>query len=262
MTTWTPTALSSEARPWAGSGWRAVEAQHLVATMGLAHGKIADQAILEDILEAAKPRLPAAATNLHWLLATPFRYWPRPHAGSRFRARLDAGVFYGAEDRQTACAECGYWRLRFWLDSAGLAAQPGALKLTLFEFHATTPHAIDLSRPPLADDRVLWTAPADYRATQTLANQARQTGIDAVRYESVRNPGGHCLALLTPQPFRNVEEPYRHQQQSWNLLIEPPDLTVWQRELSREGWSFRFPEAMTQPAPENPVNTRSPDNMS
>lgn len=255
--TWTPTALPSEARPWAGSGWRAVEAQHLVATMGLVHGKTGDQAILEDVLEESKPRLPATgapATGLHWLLATPFRYLPRPPSGSRFRAAFDPGVFYGAEERQTACAECGYWRLRFWLDSAGLAAQPATLKLTLFEFHAATPQALDLTRPPFADDRALWTAPTDYRATQALANHARRAGIDAIRYESVRNRGGHCLALLTPQPFRNAGEPYRHQQQGWNLLIEPPDLTVWQRELSREGWTFRFPAGVAATPPESRMN--------
>ena len=71
----------------------------------------------------------------------------------------------------------------------------------------------------------------------------------ALNFASARNPGGRCLARLTPQPFRNVDEPYRHQQQSWNLLIEPPDLTVWQRELSREGWAFRFSTAA--PPPEN-----------
>ena len=245
--TWTPTALLSEARPWQGSGWRAIEAQHLVATMGLVHGKVDDQAILEDILEETKPRLPAQAANLHWLLATPFRYWPHPPAGSRFRGTLDGGVFYGAEERHTACAECGYWRLRFWQASTGLSTRPASLKITLFEFHAATARSIDLARPPLADDRARWTDPADYQATQALAAQARQADIDAIRYESVRNPGGFCLALLTPQPFRNVDEPYRHQQQSWNLLIEPPDLTVWQRELSREGWSFRFPAAATPP---------------
>lgn len=217
--------------------------------MALVHGDTADQAILEDILEQAKPRPPAAAANLHWLLATPFRYTPRPPAGSRFRGPFDPGVFYGAEERQTACAECGYWRLRFWLDSAGLATRAATVKITLFEFHARSDSALDLTRPPLAAQRALWTDPSDYRATQALASQARQAGIDAIRYESARNPGGRCLALLTPQPFRNVDEPYRHQQQSWNLLIEPPDLTVWQRELSREGWAFRFSTAA--PPPEN-----------
>ena len=136
--TWTPTALASEARPWSGKGWRAVEAQHRVATMMLVHGDLDDQSLLEDILEESKPVLPREAVGLHWLLATPFRYWPKPPSGSRFRARTDPGVFYGADEEMTACAECGYWRLRFWLDSEGLAGREASIPITLFEFHGAT----------------------------------------------------------------------------------------------------------------------------
>ena len=76
--TWTPTALASEFVAWQGSGWRAVEAQHKIATMGLVHGDVSAQALLEDILDETKPRLPPEVEGLHWLLATPFRYWPLP----------------------------------------------------------------------------------------------------------------------------------------------------------------------------------------
>ena len=65
--TWTPTALASEARAWQGRGWRAVEAQHQVASMALVHGRLADQALLEEILDAAKPPPPQATAGLHWL---------------------------------------------------------------------------------------------------------------------------------------------------------------------------------------------------
>jgi hypothetical protein len=238
--TWTPTALASEARPWQGAGWRAVEAQHRVATMALVHGSLDDQTLLEDILEEAKPRLPREAEGLHWLLATPFRYWPKPPSGSRFRARTDAGVLYGADDEKTACAECGYWRLRFWLDSEGLAGRQASIPITLFEFHGATGHALDLTAPPLAADQALWTNPVDYTATQHLAGQARQAGIQLIRYQSVRHPEGHCLAVLTPQVFKAVDEPFRNNQHSWTLWLQPPDLTVWQRELTRESHVFRF----------------------
>ena len=39
-------------------------------------GSLAEQAVLEDLLEACKPRLPQPAADLHYLLATPFRYPP------------------------------------------------------------------------------------------------------------------------------------------------------------------------------------------
>ena len=239
VNTWTPTALASESRPWQGSGWRAVEAQHRIATMHLSAGKLEDQALLEDILDQAKPPSPADTQGLHWLLATPFRYWPLP-GGSRFRRRTDPGVFYGAEERKTACAECGYWRLRFWLDSEGLSGRSATVELTLFEFHAASERAIDPSRPLLAANRAAWTHPSDYRDTQALAEQARKAGINTIRYESVRDPGGFCLALLTPEPFKAVPEAYRNNQQTWTLLIQPPRRIVWQRQLSGESWSFEF----------------------
>lgn len=238
-TTWTPTALASEARAWQGSGWRAVEAQHQVASMLLVRGNLADQAVLEGILDEAKPAVPEELRGLHWLLSTPFRYRPLA-TGSRFRRPDDPGVFYGAEDRQTACAEAGYWRLRFWLDSAGLADQSAALELTLFEFHGVTSRALDLTREPLVQDRQAWTDRNDYQATQALAAEARAAVIGLLRYESARHPAGFCLAVLTPAVFRAVVEPYRRNQQTWHLWLKPPHEVVWQRQLDRENFSFRF----------------------
>ncbi len=239
VTTWTPTALASESFAWQGSGWRAVEAQHQVASLLLVGGSLPDQAVLETLLDEAKPPVPAELDGLHWLLATPFRYRALA-GGSRFRRADEPGVFYGAEDRQTACAETGYWRLRFWLDSEGLAARPASLALTLFEFHGVSPRSLDLTREPLAADRASWTAPDDYAATQALAGQARAVAIGLLRYESARRPSGICLAVLSPAVFRAVPEPYRRQQQTWHLWLSPPHDVVWQRHLDRESFSFRF----------------------
>ena len=65
-----------------------------------------------------KPPVPAGARTLHYLLFTPFRY-PPPPGGSRFRGPNDPGVFYGADEVRTACAELGYWRWRHLLRLAG-----------------------------------------------------------------------------------------------------------------------------------------------
>ncbi|MDQ5944647.1 MAG: hypothetical protein QG619_64 [Pseudomonadota bacterium] len=207
--------------------------------MGLVHGNVGAQAVLEDILEGIKPVLPPEVKGLHWLLATPFRYWPLP-GGSRFRRREDPGVFYGAEERETACAEAGYWRLKFWNESTFLSQQPKSIPVTLFEFHAATPRTLDLSRPPLVEDRTLWMLPDDYTSTQALADNARQASAEVLRYESVRRLNGRCLAILSPVAFRSVAEPLSNNQQSWSLLINPPRQLVWQRELSQECWTFDF----------------------
>jgi hypothetical protein len=237
-----PIALRPEVRPWEGSGWRAVEAQHRNATIALTRGDRNRQALLEEIIEEqAKPALPANAAGLHFLLATPFRYRSPPPDGSRFRGRHDPGVFYGAESVKTACAEAGYWRLRFWMDSEGLRTKAASLPMTLFEFHGATHASLDLTRPPFLARRKLWTQPGDYGETQALAQGARAEGVELIRYESVRHPvDGRCLAILSPAVFRAVAEPYRHQQQSWSLFLGPPDLIVWQRNLDGDSFEFRF----------------------
>ena len=97
--------------------WRAVEAQHLVATMRLVD-TLEEQELLERILEASKPVVPESAKALHCLLFTPFRYSsPQP---SRFRRADAPGIWYGASDIRGACAEVGYWRWRFLVESQGL----------------------------------------------------------------------------------------------------------------------------------------------
>ncbi|MGE3773859.1 MAG: RES family NAD+ phosphorylase [Gammaproteobacteria bacterium] len=207
--------------------------------MHLAHGNLDDQTLLEDILEAAKPPLPPDVAGLHWLLATPFRYRP-DSAGSRFRARHAPGVFYGAETRETACAETGWWRLKFWLDSAGLAERRAHMELTLFEFHAAHPRHLDLRVTPFVAVRERWTATDDYTATQALAAAARTVEIGLIRYESARHPGGVCLAILEPAAFRGVARAFRHVQQTWTLMLLPPSTVVWQRHLGDERWAFRY----------------------
>lgn len=226
---------------WEGAGWRAVEAQHKNATIDLVHGSLADQELLENIIEEVKPVLPKEAQGLHFLLATPFRYLSPPPDGSRFRGRMDPAAFYGAEDVKTACAEVGYWRFRFWSDSEGLRNQPVNFALTVFEWHAAAKALIDLTKEPYSDDRAKWIHPSDYSATQALGKQAREQGIEIIRFESVRNsPDGRCFAILTPLVFKADQEPYRERQQTWNLHLEPTGQAVWQRDLGGGGFEFKY----------------------
>lgn len=237
----TPIALPPEGAALAQPGWRAVEAQHRNATIALVGGSLEDQTVLEQIIEEVKPPSHPDTAGLHYLIATPFRYRSPPPAGSRFRATEDPPVFYGAEDEKTACAEAGYWRWRFWMDSAALRERPTSLQMTLFRFHGATQRALDLTRSPLADKRDLWIHPSDYRQTQELARTARSAGFEVIRYESVRNaPQGRCLAVLTPEYFRASAEPFRNELQGWSLFIGPPTLVVWQRDLDGASFEFRF----------------------
>jgi len=112
-----------------------------------------EQQALERILDDTKPPVPPAARKLHWLLFTPFRY-PPPPRGSRFRGPNDPGVFYGADEIRTACAELGYWRWRHLQDTPALAASSSSsrnrpcatCKLWIVAYAGRTPYSSGRSR--------------------------------------------------------------------------------------------------------------------
>ena len=163
--TWTPDALRSEARPYAGRAWRFVEAQHQVSTLKLTDS-LAEQAALEDILEATKPPVPEECRHLDYLLSTPFRYRPYPK-GSRFRrAGLAPGVWYGSERPETAAAEMVFHRFLFYAESPGTPFPDDAAEYTAFSAELATLVSLDLTSGPLGEDRESWmpssstTAPA------------------------------------------------------------------------------------------------------
>jgi hypothetical protein len=193
---------------------------------------LADQAMLESVLEESKPTLPPQTATLHYLLATPFRY--RPHGGSRFRAPFDAGVWYGAEELRTAMAEKSFWRLRFLLDSPG-TPDLGPVPHTALTASVRA-RAVDLTAPPLVRDRAVWAHPTDYAATQALAGIARQAGIEIVRYESVRDPEhAACAALLTPAAF---SRPSPRRQEIWFIAAARARVRCAKDLRSGASWEF------------------------
>ncbi|HSD37534.1 MAG TPA: RES family NAD+ phosphorylase [Rhodocyclaceae bacterium] len=216
--------LTALARPLRATLWRMVESQHVASTMKLVD-TAAEQDALEILLEQGKPPLPIATTGLDYLFASPFRYPPYP-SGSRFRSSTDPGVFYGAPEMRTAAAELGYWRWRFLLDSPALP-QVGPVLHTAFRARVDA-ICVDLREPPLNAQATSWTAARDYGATQALARSAREAKLQAIVYDSVRDPQkGWCVALLTPEGFaRRKPEPMT---QSWWLTTTRQEV-VWRRE--------------------------------
>ncbi|AJG18913.1 hypothetical protein RR42_m1515 [Cupriavidus basilensis] len=211
----------------------------MVSTMPLVDS-LEEQAVLEAVLDAGKPAVPADARHLHYLLFTPFRYPPSPW-GSRFRAEQDPGVFYGADDIRTACAELGYWRWRFLLDSPALP-RIDARPHTLFQVSVRT-DGIALDAPPFAEDAAKWTDPDHYDACQALARTAREAGLGMIRYTSVRDPEhGACAALLTPRAFA---EPQPRTTTTWMLTVRP-DRVIWQRDDLLQRDSFQFAASVWQ----------------
>jgi hypothetical protein len=227
------TVAEFNANPHAFDIWRAVEGQHRASTMVLVD-TLDEQALLERLLEASKPALSEAPAMLHRLLFTPFRYPPLP-TGSRFRGPTDPGVFYGADERITACAELGYWRWRLLMDSPDLDhIEP--LPQTLFQ----TPVGgltIDLRDPFFSAQRQYWMDALDYTACQALARRARDAGIEIFRYHSVRDPdGGACAALLTHRAFKDAAP---SKSEIWMLSVSK-QVVSWRLDSIFETGAFEF----------------------
>lgn len=212
---WTPDALSSECRPYAGRCWRLVEAQHVVSTLKLVDD-LDDQAVLETVIEATKPPLPESCRHLDYLLATPFRYGAVYPTGSRFRrAGRTPGVYYAAERPETAVAEMAFYRLLFFAESPATPRPANATEFTAFAADVDADRALDLTLPPLDRDQALWTDLTDYRACQDLADSARAAAAILLVYLSVRDPDrGRNVALLDPAGFAS---PRIAERQSWRI---------------------------------------------
>lgn len=217
-----------------------VEAQHTASTMRLA-SSLAEQAMLEAILEDSKPQMPAGTEKLHYLLATPFRY--RPHSGSRFRSPFDSGVWYGAEALRTSLAEKSYWRLRFLLDSPGT---PDLKPVPHTAFQATVRgRALDLTTRPLVRDRAQWIHRTRYDSTQELARNAREAGVQMIRYESVRDPEhAACAAVMTPDVF---PRPNPKSQETWFIAAARAQVVCAKDVRSGPTWEFSADQLVNGP---------------
>ena len=204
-----PDAWFDTAAERAALAWRGVEAQHIVATMRLVD-TLDEQAVLEQLLEASKPALQAAGQPKHYLLNTPFRY--RSPSPSRFRRAGAAGVWYGAETRQTAAAEVADWRWRFLCASGGLRDQALLTEHTFFQAPVKGV-TIDPTAKPWRQRRADWTHDTDYRATQALAKEALGRGLQWIRYESARQADGRCVAVFDVEALQLPLPPV---QQTWH----------------------------------------------
>lgn len=217
-----------QARSLARELWRGVEAQHVVSTMRLADNA-AEQRVLEELLEKSKPALPPGAEHYHYLVFTPFRY--RAPVATRFRRVQDPGVWYGAEDLRTACAEVAYWKWRFLMDSEALANSALHTEHTFFRARARG-RAIDLTAAPWTAAARAWTHKSDFRDCQALADEARARDIGWIRYAAVRAEGV-CGAVLRPEALSLVA-PF--EQQTW--ACKTAAAGAWMQRAGGERYDF------------------------
>jgi hypothetical protein len=215
--------------------WRGVEAQHVVSTMRLADNA-AEQRVLEELLEKSKPALPPGAERHHYLVFTPFRY--RSPVASRFRRAHDPGVWYGAEDLRTACAEVAFWKWRFLMDSEALSKSALQTEHTFFKAKARG-RAIDLTVAPWKAAARAWTHKSDFRECQALAEAARSRDLGWIRYAAVRAKrsnvasAGFCGAVLKPAALSLIEP---LEQQTWACKTSAAG--AWMQRAGGERYDF------------------------
>ncbi len=177
---------------------RLVESQEQVATNQLV-GSLDRQAVLEEMLEATKPKLRSGTERLHYLLAAPFRYPPLKH-GSRFGSRIEPSLFYGAQETRTVLAEAAYYRFLFWHGMATPPSRKLDTQHTLFGATYQTDKGLQLQGAPFFAHHDVLSNPTNYGATQLLGTHMRAAGVEAFEFISARDPeAGINVALFVPE---------------------------------------------------------------
>ncbi len=220
-TIWIAAAIASSATPLkAKECWRVVQGRLSGAGAKLTDS-LDEQRALENAIDQSERDLadvPEECRHLDVPLSKPFRAVPY-RSSSRFR-RTGAtnGVFYCSESIETAVAEAAFFRLLFFADGPAAAWPINPIEHTAFAAEVAVAKAVDLTEPPLAHDRALWTHRTDYTACLDLADAAREAGIEAIRYESVRDPQARAnIAVLSCHAFgsRNVTA-----RETWHLHLD------------------------------------------
>jgi hypothetical protein len=179
---------------------------------------LAEQEILEGLVDATKPSVPTECEGFHYLLSTPFRYAPYPK-GSRFRrAGLAPGAYYAAEEQRTAAAETAFYRLLFFAESPDTPWPVNPFECTAFSVEVLSHRSLDLTKPPLDVDGSVWRHPVEYAPCQEFADAARKGGAKILRYWSARElKGGVCVAVLTCAAFSETYP--AHGFETWRIGV-------------------------------------------
>ncbi|MEM7526048.1 MAG: RES family NAD+ phosphorylase [Pseudomonadota bacterium] len=224
--------------PYSGRVWRLIEGQYRPAT-----NKIVDilreQQVLEEALEATKPPIPPECAHLDYRLSAPFRYGIYP-GNSRFRRPgRSPGVYYAAERSLTAALETAWWSaVRFFRASPDTKLPDQALDRSAIEAAVAAPIALDLMEPAMAGAGP-WMDPTSYEACQQLADRARHSGCEAIRYASVRDPDERAnLALLSCRAF---ERSAPVGEESWHIFLKPDRVQLF-NETGRAQYEYRVGE--------------------
>lgn len=203
--------------PYRGNLWRLIETQSKPATARLVDTN-AEQAVLEDILEASKPPVPEECRHLDYQFWSPFRYGCYPRASRFRRAGPTPGVWYGSETVLTAVAESIWGTLRFYAASPGTPLPRWQVEHMAVQADIQAALAVDLTGTDWADEGA-WDDPDDYSDCLDLADEVRAENVEAIRYASVRDPDHRAnVAVLSCAAFAQSAPIAR---QTWQILLRP-----------------------------------------
>jgi hypothetical protein len=236
---WMRCGGSSNLRTLESKPWRVVESQQRISTRQLVDSD-AEHLLLEELIEESKPRVPEDATDLDFLLFSPFRYPPLSH-GSRFGASDERSLWYGSEQIATALAEMAYYRLVFF-EGTEADLLPNQIRMSAFRVGVQSKMAVDLTLPPFDAHREAITSRTDYAEPQRLGSEMRADGVELIRFPSARNPKqGINVAIFTPRAFAlkaPVDSPT-----SWTCTVTARRDVSWIREGAGGQERYEFPRA-------------------
>jgi hypothetical protein len=146
-----------------------------------------------------------------------------PPYGSRFTDG-SFGVFYAGRTLETAIAETKYHREAFLR-----ATSEPRIELDM-RVYAVDLDAVLHDIRGMRDTMLGIYDPSSYTASQALAIEIRNSGSSGFAYDSVRKPGGECVAIFKPRVLSNCRQE-RHLTYVWDgssisIVYEKRDLTL------------------------------------
>jgi hypothetical protein len=120
-------------------------------------------------------------------------------SGSRFADSL-FGVFYAAESLTTSIAETRFHRETFLR-----ATRQEPIELDMRTYLADIAAAFHDIRGLRAKMPAIYD-PDSYISSQELGRELKRDGSNGIAYDSVRHPGGECLAVFRPRLIQNLRQ--------------------------------------------------------
>lgn len=208
------------------SVWRVVESQETAATLRVVDN-MAEQDVLERLLDSAKPPYRDGTQGMHYLLKTAFRYPPLKY-GSRFGLRSMPSYFYGSELLSTALCESAYYRFLFLQDMFEPYTKLIRSEHCAFRVAVASERCLDLCGNRYKAIRQSLSDPTDYSYSQAVGVWAEARGdVALIRFYSAREEKGINLAIVSPDAIRSRQP---REQQQWLCLSSIDSVSFSSRE--------------------------------